>query len=417
MAAACAADTVAAGLTDRATLAETLGALEGRGGGGDDGAHDAELALAAAPALVDAMCALTAESTESPEATQRAALVLLDLLECAPVGAERDAVYGAAWGAGRFAAHRSALRARWAAPGYALAPADAACYACTAAPEIHTRGMTAPMAAAGMTTLEYFGHLATNLFEREDTADRMATLLLELMREQRVPDGAAVGAWRGLDECMNRRDANLLAGSDIFSLAAAQLSAIGAPADCLSISRGKGAVTSAALNVLGNVIKKSSGQSKTVAVAAFEAAGLFDFCVSVVTAFAEAGSERIGDVSIFAVYAALSRPRELWKQPGCADKIRGMAAALSFCLQPANDLVYDELLGLSTGANAAKLCAIVFGRDEGGSEFEFSQAQVAGMLNYWSQCVRGVGLGMFYKPSSIEIIQVLELSISDANKP
>lgn len=38
-------------------------------------------------------------------------------------------------------------------------------------------------------------------------------------------------------------------------------------------------------------------------------------------------------------------------------------------------------------------------------------------LNFWSQCVRGVGLGLYYKPISTEIIQVLELSISDINKP
>ena len=37
-------------------------------------------------------------------------------------------------------------------------------------------------------------------------------------------------------------------------------------------------------------------------------------------------------------------------------------------------------------------------------------------LTYWSQCVRGEGMGMFYKPTSTDIIQVLELCISDKNK-
>jgi hypothetical protein len=131
--------------------------------------------------------------------------------------------------------------------------------------------------------------------------------------------------------------------------------------------------------MLGNVIKKSTGQSKAVASAAFEAAGLFDWCISMVAAFAEAGSEHIGEVHQQAIYAAISRLKELWQGPGCADKIRGVAAALSFCVQPANDIIQIESLGTSTGTTAAKVCALVFGRDEGGSVFKFSQAQIDAM--------------------------------------
>jgi hypothetical protein len=129
------------------------------------------------------------------------------------------------------------------------------------------------------------------------------------------------------------------------------------------------------LNELGNVVKHSNAQSKAAAKAAFVAAGLFDFCLSIIEAFAETGGNT-GGVDAYVVLTALGRLKEMWQQPGCVQKIRASAAALSFCLEPAHDLVVMEQLGLSSGASAAKLCAVVFGRDDGGSGFTFTQVQV-----------------------------------------
>ena len=133
------------------------------------------------------------------------------------------------------------------------------------------------------------------------------------------------------------------------------------------------------LNELGNIVKHSNAQNKAVAKAAFVAAGLFDFCISIVEAFAEAGGEGTDGVHCYVLYAAIGRLREMWQEPGCIQKIRAIASPLSFCLEPAHDLVLMEQLGLSSGASAAKVCALVFGRDEGGSGFGFTRAQIDSM--------------------------------------
>ena len=58
----------------------------------------------------------------------------------------------------------------------------------------------------------------------------------------------------------------------------------------------------------------------------------------------------------------------------------------------------------------------VFGRDEGDSEFSFTQQQVDTLIEKWSQTVRAVGFNRNTKPTS-STIMVVELCISDKNKP
>ena len=58
----------------------------------------------------------------------------------------------------------------------------------------------------------------------------------------------------------------------------------------------------------------------------------------------------------------------------------------------------------------------VFGRDEGDSEFAFSQQHVDLLIEKWSQNVRAVGAFKNTKPTSSTIMAV-ELCISDTNKP
>ena len=58
----------------------------------------------------------------------------------------------------------------------------------------------------------------------------------------------------------------------------------------------------------------------------------------------------------------------------------------------------------------------VFGRDEGDSEFVFTQQQVDTLIEKWSQTVRAVGFNKISKPTS-STIMVVELCISDKNKP
>jgi hypothetical protein len=58
----------------------------------------------------------------------------------------------------------------------------------------------------------------------------------------------------------------------------------------------------------------------------------------------------------------------------------------------------------------------VFGRDEGGSEFTFTQQHVDMLLNKWSQVVRAVSFNATSKPTA-DSIMVVELCISDRTKP
>jgi hypothetical protein len=58
----------------------------------------------------------------------------------------------------------------------------------------------------------------------------------------------------------------------------------------------------------------------------------------------------------------------------------------------------------------------VFGRDEGGSEFTFTQQHVDLLLDKWSQTVRAVGWNAIAKPTA-DRVMVVELCISDRAKP
>ena len=58
----------------------------------------------------------------------------------------------------------------------------------------------------------------------------------------------------------------------------------------------------------------------------------------------------------------------------------------------------------------------VFGRDEGDSEFSFTQEHVDTLIDRWSQTVRAEGYMKTFTPSS-STIMVVELCISDKNKP
>ena len=161
--AALAADTVASLLRDGATRTATLEAFERHEGAPIDRA----VALAAAPALYDV---LAMDATEVGRVDfDRAGLVLARL--AAEASDDPSAVYGAAIGEGRCAAHyRSKGSVLAQAVGKRAASeltlADARSFACAAAlsPPAFVRGFTKPLAAAGFAkTAEWIG-----LFMTED---------------------------------------------------------------------------------------------------------------------------------------------------------------------------------------------------------------------------------------------------------
>jgi hypothetical protein len=72
--------------------------------------------------------------------------------------------------------------------------------------------------------------------------------------------------------------------------------------------------------------------------------------------------------------------------------------------------------GMTTQGAAVQVCCGVFGRDEGGSEFSFSQPHIDILLTRWSQIVRAEGYNRNNNPTA-DTILALDLCISDENKP
>ena len=131
-------------------------------------------------------------------------------------------------------------------------------------------------------------------------------------------------------------------------------------------------------------------------------------------AFAAAGVGGLGDTDHMVVYSALGHLRNGRALPGCEAKIRGVAPALAFCLEHNLDVM--EEAGPTTQVTTAAVCCGVFGRDEGGSEFTFSQQHIDILLTRWSELVRAVGYLGVQMPTK-DTIMALELCISDENKP
>jgi hypothetical protein len=127
-------------------------------------------ALASAAALYALLARDTAEVPR--DVCDRVGLLVARLVAEAPPGPERDAVYGAAWGDGRFAAFLNApgniLAQVLRKPAAELTRADARSYACTLAINCPAwvRGNTAPLQAAGLTTSEYFGLVSLSSLSR-----------------------------------------------------------------------------------------------------------------------------------------------------------------------------------------------------------------------------------------------------------
>ena len=249
----------------------------------------------------------------------------------------------------------------------------------------------------------------------DDVPRQMLTLLVELLRSGELPEPAMIGgAWSGVNQCLAARPGLARAAMELgmIELAAEHLRAIGGAADVVSISRGK--ASSAPLSSPYVLTRLFAGQAERPDLQAFVASSLFDICVEAVVAFAAAGREGLRDTNHTVLLLCLGYLAKCGTQPGCEAKIRGAATALVFCLENSLDFVED--VGNTTGSFAAKVCCSAFGRDEGGSEFSFTQQHVDSLVTNWSQTIRAVGYHVDTQPTA-DNIMALELAVSDANKP
>jgi hypothetical protein len=74
-------------------------------------------------------------------------------------------------------------------------------------------------------------------------------------------------------------------------------------------------------------------------------------------------------------------------------KLRQHADAVAFCAESENSLDNAPDLGLTSGLYASSVLCVVFGRDEGGSEFTFGQQLIDSVIMRMWDLLQGTGLG------------------------
>ena len=90
-----------------------------------------------------------------------------------------------------------------------------------------------------------------------------------------------------------------------------------------------------------------------------------------------AGVGGLHDADHIMVYRSLANIRQCRAEPGCEEKIRRMPSALAFCLENRTLwLAVVEEVGYTTQGIAAQVLCGLFGRDEDGSEFTFTQEHI-----------------------------------------
>jgi hypothetical protein len=258
--------------------------------------------------------------------------------------------------------------------------------------------------------------ISQKLMPSDDVPREMLTLLVELLRSGELPELAIGGAGYAAFSCIvGRPGLGLLAMElGLVELTRGHVRAIGSPADAISISRNKAGRLSSMIIGPHELTKAFAGQARRPEFEAMLSSGMCDYLVDMVMAFAAAGVEGLQDTDHTAVVTSLVTLSKCGQHPGCEAKVRGVAGALGFCLETSLDFFCE--LGKTTDSAAAVLCCSVFGRDEGGSGFTFTQQHVDLLITNWSQCVRAVGHYISQRPSA-DMIFALQLCVSDTNKP
>jgi hypothetical protein len=429
---------VAEALAAPETRTAALEALEASASIGRD------TALAAAPALVDLMTA-SAQDVPGP-VFRRVGLVLARLVADATLVDDNPALFGTAFGAGR-------LEALWASPDNVVGrilrkpAADlcrgdaehvAAMFASGAWEFVRGADASHEAALGEGGSVAFFrlltkGHTPMDRAldvageareERLKTQHALALLLLEVVRDESLEQLLMTGAWwvlglhGGSGAIAMRALANVLLSAGIFTLAKEAMQRMGGAAAWITVSGNPNSAGAAMgiVNTLSVVIKSFIGQPERPDADAFVASGFFDELLDALIEFRRRGILGLDDTNRGALGMGLSLISRagLQYRPEVEKKLRDAAASLAFCLD--YGLEYCRAIGNTTDVQAARLCALVFGRDEGGVEaFAFTQEQVDQLVEYWSAIVRAEGWHASKLPTH-EFIHCLELTISDKNK-
>jgi hypothetical protein len=160
---------------------------------------------------------------------------------------------------------------------------------------------------------------------------------------------------------------------------------------------------------------------------AIVSSGVFELCLAIVRAFERAGVEGLSDASPSVLNNALNLIKYLRSHQDCEAKIRGLGSGLAFAMEHSLDEI--KAVAATTGAAATQICeplthqnvhfsssiAVrpdfyrtcirattgcgVFGRDEGGGDFDFTQHQVdtlCAMRPYYETVSLQLALRLFW---------------------
>jgi hypothetical protein len=341
--------------------------------------------LAVAPVLATLLVADAAE-VDAPTA-RRVGLLLTRMIGDAGDDEARLAMCGAAFADGRYVealsdVRSAAVRPLLEKPAEALDQEDALTYVLVAG--VYAAGSGGPSGWGGMNhTLGTTDRVwldtwtANPLTGKEHLTDsvplKMLELCLELARTpEELPAGALVGVWWALDQCCEIRPAAGKRGLELglVELAVAQLRALGTPAERLSSGPAAGIIT----NVVRVLVNNQPAETAQAIHSAWVSSGYFDECLATMAAFEQRGVEHLQDTSSTVLYNSISVMGKCAKVTGCEEKIRGVASALGFVQD--HSLVFAAGIGVTTGASATQLICTLWGREEAGSAFAFTQAHV-----------------------------------------
>ena len=340
---------------------------------------------------------------------RRARILNEAYLTCQAEGAD-GAVFAAAFADGRllaiYSSDTNAVARSLQKPLDEFGADDATLIACWAAATGLGTGMmrgctipcTAAFGAAG--TMGWLGAfmkahpiVSRRLCASDDLPTKLTLLLMEQLRGGQLPAPfVAGGAMDALWGASSGRPAvlKMLAQSDIFDMVLAGLRSVGSPAEWLSIKHGGGALAGGAFALLKDLLKAFENEEARPEAALFYSSGLYDECIDALCAMEARGEPGVADTNCMVLGQLLnSLTRRDTTITAGEERMRGAATALKFIID--HPLECISQLGATCDGMAVGICTAVFGRDEEGSPFLFSQEQVDTQVLLWTNSIQAVG--------------------------
>ena len=148
--------------------------------------------------------------------------------------------------------------------------------------------------------------------------------------------------------------------------------------------------------------------------------GFVDVAISALKAYEVCGPSKVEGANILSVWCSVELLAQLdlttpEAQP-IVEMLKAIPSTLRFVLE--HELVHVDSLGYTTSSVTARVCALAFGKDEGGKGalFEFSQADIELIVTNRLALLSGAAVAWNPELPAFFMRPVVHLCISDANK-